>query len=366
MPDMDMNKYKLSVVVPVYNTGRYLERCLSSLTSQTLENIEIVVVNDGSTDNSPGIIKNFSRNHENIKAITTQNSGISTARKVGIENAASEYICFVDSDDFVAEDFCMQLYKAVSINDADCGECGYYSFSDLRMKTNYLFRDNLTLCREEFRDLIIKDNIIAGKQPSFMWNKIYRKEIIVSYVLDYGECALEDYLFNMQYYAGVTKYVYINRPLYYYRGTLNSITKTFNPRLFDILLHVQEYKEGYMEALGLNDGECRQAGYSWFMGYVERIVYRVYVYQNALSRKQKKELVVRMLTNPKVIGIAENTKLIPGCEEGQFILQVKNKRFDKIIFKQIIYKKQAQIIKAVRRLLPKKYKKLYTGSSGSI
>ncbi|OPX44194.1 putative glycosyltransferase EpsH [Ruminiclostridium hungatei] len=363
---MDMNKYNLSVIVPVYNTGRYLERCLSSLTSQTLENIEIVVVNDGSTDNSPGIIKSFSRNYENIKVITTQNSGISTARRIGIENAASEYICFVDSDDFVAEDFCMQLYNAVSINAADCGECGYYSFSDLRMKTNYLFQDNLTLGREEFRDLIIKGNIIAGRQPSFMWNKIYKKEIIVSYVLDYGECALEDYLFNMQYYAGVTKYVYINKPLYYYRGTLNSITKTFNPRLFDILLKVQEYKEGYMQALGLNDEECRQASYSWFMGYIGRIVYRVYVYKNAFSRKQKKELVVRMLTNPKVLMVAGNIKLVPGCEEEGFILQVKNKLFDKIIFKQIIYKNKAQIIKVIRKLLPKKYKSLYTNSSGSL
>lgn len=363
---INMNKFILSVVVPVYNTGRYLERCLSSLINQTLENIEIVVVNDGSTDDSLSIIEYFSRDYKNIKVITTRNAGISAARRLGIENATSEYICFVDSDDFVAEDFCMQLYKAVSKNAADCGECGYYSFSDLRMKANYLFRDNLTLCREEFRDLILKEIIIAGKQPSFMWNKIYKKQIIVSYVLDYGECALEDYLFNMQYYAGVTKYVYINKPLYYYRGTLNSITKTFNPRLFDILLHVQEYKEGYMEALGLNDEECRQAGYSWFMGYVERIVYRVYVYKNALSRKQKKELLVKMLTNPKVLGIAENIKLMPGCEEGQFILQVKNKLFDKIIFKQNIYKKKAQIIKAVRGLLPKRFKKLYTRSTGSI
>ncbi len=358
--DMNMKKYNLSVVVPVYNTDRYLERCLSSLINQTLEDIEIVVVNDGSTDNSLGIIQNFCRNYENIKDITTSNSGISTARRIGIENATSEYICFVDSDDFVAEDFCMELYTAVAINDADCGECGYYSFSDLRMKTNYIFGDNLTLCREEFNEIIIKNHIIAGSQPSFMWNKIYRKEIIASRVSDYGECALEDYLFNMQYYAGVTKYVYINKPLYYYRGTIDSITKTYNPRLFDILLKVQEYKEGYMQAMGLDDETCRQLSYHWFMGYVERIVYRVFVYKNDLNWKQKRDMVAKMLTNSRVLMIAENTESMPGLEEEPFILQVKNRQWDKIIFKQIFYKKKAQLTKAIRKVLPKKYKKLYT------
>ncbi len=356
---MNMKQYKLSVVVPVYNTDRYLERCLSSLINQTLEDIEIVVVNDGSTDNSLGIIRNFCDHCENIKEITISNSGISTARKIGIENATSEYICFVDSDDFVAEDFCMELYNAVARNDADCGECGYYSFSDLRMKTNYIFGDNLTLCREDFSEIIIKNHIIAGSQPSFMWNKIYRKEIIASCVSDYGECALEDYLFNMQYSAGVTKYVYINKPLYYYRGTIDSITKTFNPRLFDILLKVQEYKEGYMQAMGLDDEACKQISYRWFMGYVERIVYRVYVYKNDLNRKQKRDLVVKILTNSKVIMIAENTASMPELKEEPFILEVKNRQLDKIIFKQIIYKKKAQLIKTIRKVLPKKYKKLY-------
>lgn len=356
---MNMKQYKLSVVVPVYNTDRYLERCLSSLINQTLEDIEIVVVNDGSTDNSLGIIRNFCGHCESIKEITISNSGISTARRIGIENATSEYICFVDSDDFVAEDFCMELYNAVAINDADCGECGYYSFSDLRMKTNYIFGDNLTLCREDFNEIIIKNHIIAGSQPSFMWNKIYRKEIIASRVSDYGECALEDYLFNMQYSAGVTKYVYINKPLYYYRGTIDSITKTFNPRLFDILLKVQEYKEGYMQAIGLDDEECKQLSYRWFMGYVERIVYRVYVYKNDLNRKQKRDLVVNILTNSKVIMIAENTASMLNLKEEPFILEVKSRQLDKIIFKQIIYKKKAQLTKAIRKVLPKKYKKLY-------
>ena len=96
-----MYKDLISVIVPVYNVEKYLEKCLNSLVNQTYQNIEIIVVDDGSTDNSGRIADDFALKYDIIKVIHTKNGGLSAARNVGIENAGGEYIAFVDSDDWV-------------------------------------------------------------------------------------------------------------------------------------------------------------------------------------------------------------------------------------------------------------------------
>ena len=100
---------KISIIVPVYNSEKYLSTCVDSLVSQTLKEIEIIFVNDGSTDNSSEIIRLYCDKHTNIKIIEINNSGSSLARKTGVQNAIGEYVCFVDSDDYVEPEFCEAL-----------------------------------------------------------------------------------------------------------------------------------------------------------------------------------------------------------------------------------------------------------------
>lgn len=99
---------KVSLIVPVYNTSKYLEKCINSLINQTLKDIEIIIINDGSTDNSEKIIKKF--NDKRIKYIAKQNEGIGKTRNLGIEKATGEYLAFVDSDDYLSIDFCKKMY----------------------------------------------------------------------------------------------------------------------------------------------------------------------------------------------------------------------------------------------------------------
>mgnify|MGYP003401399665 FL=1 len=110
--------YKVSVIVPVYNVEQYLSDCLESICRQTLKGIEIIVVNDGSTDNSLSIIKSFQQKYSNIKLINKKNGGLSSARNAGIDMAVGEYLFFVDSDDFIDLDTLEKMY--VKANETHC------------------------------------------------------------------------------------------------------------------------------------------------------------------------------------------------------------------------------------------------------
>ena len=110
---------KVSIIVPVYNVENYIERCLKSLVNQTLKDIEILIINDGTPDNSIEICEKYAKNDNRIKIFNKENEGLGLTRNYGIERATGEYIAFVDSDDYVTLDMCENLYNAAIENNAD-------------------------------------------------------------------------------------------------------------------------------------------------------------------------------------------------------------------------------------------------------
>ena len=117
---------KVSIIVPVYNVEKYLKRCIDSLINQTLKDIEIIVVDDGSTDNSGQIIKKYQEKNSNIKYYKKENGGLSDARNYGMKYAQSEYIAFLDSDDFVDKTMYEKMYNKAIEDNADYVECDFY------------------------------------------------------------------------------------------------------------------------------------------------------------------------------------------------------------------------------------------------
>ena len=163
----------ISVIVPAYNVEKYIRECLVSLVEQTFRDIEIVVVNDGSTDKTAQIIDEFARKDNRIKVITQENQGLSSARNRGIEQARGEYISFVDSDDWVDKDFLEKLYNTILKYNADIS-CA----SAIRKRKNsekYRF-----LYKEEKEYTTLKDKIKICKVPNccYVWNKLYQKSLI--------------------------------------------------------------------------------------------------------------------------------------------------------------------------------------------
>lgn len=159
------NNISVSIIVPVYNVEQYLERCLDSLTNQTLQNIEIICINDGSTDNSLNILKQYIEKDKRIKIINQENRGVSVARNNGIEASQGEYIGFVDSDDYVDLDFFENLYNKAKKEDADIVETKYYKFKKLKNNSQKLVKRSgvymyYNFCLNIYRTQFIKDNNI--------------------------------------------------------------------------------------------------------------------------------------------------------------------------------------------------------------
>lgn len=213
---------KVSVIIPVYNVEQYLERCLDSIINQTLKDIEIVIINDGSTDNSLNICTKYAKRDNRIKIITQKNGGLAAARNTGLEYAMGEYIGFVDSDDWIDLDFYEKLYNTAKKYNCDIAYADFIRKGKNKHKRRMNFETEIV--STEIHDKIKNcKNLTLG----CVWNKIYRKELLANNHLDfpYGH-VYEDGLFSMKslYYAN--SIVSVPSTYYYYFVNSTSIVKS--------------------------------------------------------------------------------------------------------------------------------------------
>ena len=154
-----MNKVKLSIVAAVYNLEKYLPRCLDALVNQTLQEIEILCVDDGSTDSAPQIIDEYAKKYpEKVKAFHKLNGGEFTTRNYGLERATGEYVTFVDTDDWVEPDWAEKLYNAAKENDADLAVCG---FERIDLDTGKVVSKNMTNFGYTVKEINNKDDFMT-------------------------------------------------------------------------------------------------------------------------------------------------------------------------------------------------------------
>lgn len=227
----EINMKKISVIVPVYNVEKYIERCLNSLVKQTINGIEIIVVNDGSPDNSQEIIDKFVEKYpDKIVSLVVPNGGVSKARNIGLDKATGEYIGFVDSDDFVDITMYEQLYKKAKEDEADIVVSGY---SKLYGRTTLDFNiGNMEVFGKSFVES--PDMIIKG--VPYIWNKIFKRSMIEEHHVRFEPFMIfEDLLFTYKNYLYAGKISKVDRALYYYRTLREgSVTNTFNKKFFDV------------------------------------------------------------------------------------------------------------------------------------
>ena len=170
----------ISVIIPVYNVESYLKRCVDSVRQQTYIDLEIILVDDGSTDDSGKLCDNLAAEDNRIRVIHKENGGASSARNTGIDNAKGEYIGFVDSDDIVSEDLYMHLFELLRQNDADLSICGYVERNAIDDKTKSCF-DGPDIDSKNIRCLLSNDvyKIVSEYTTKHLvpWNKLYKKEL---------------------------------------------------------------------------------------------------------------------------------------------------------------------------------------------
>lgn len=217
---------KISAIVPVYNVEEYLSRCLDSLIEQTLQDIEIICVNDGSTDNCAQILEEYSNKDERIKVVTQKNMGISIARNEGVKISTGEYISFIDSDDWVDKDFYEKLYNAALETNADVAAAGIY-----RISKKYKYKILKFKKSTYTQDFTEKLQLCDIPDSCFVWNKLYKKEALLNSDLKFVPGVVyEDILYTPQVLFYTKGLVTVPDTYYYYFRHKNTIVTQNNSK----------------------------------------------------------------------------------------------------------------------------------------
>lgn len=210
---------KISVVVPIYNSESSLERCIESILGQTYNNIELILVNDGSTDQSKRICKKYAENDSRIVFIEKENGGVSQSRNEGIKNATGEYLTFVDSDDWIESQMYEEMINELEKNAADFVLCG--SIWEYSKRSEEKSNTDRIICRD--RDYFI-DRIYVKEDISFnLWNTIVRRNIVKDLLLKEHIWISEDNVYTLEMLLRVNKGIIMERSYYHYIQNDNSL-----------------------------------------------------------------------------------------------------------------------------------------------
>lgn len=243
---------KVSIIVPIYNVEFYLRKCLDSIINQSYSNLEIILIDDGSTDRSGEICDEYSKLDNRIIVIHNNNKGVSYSRNYGIRLSTGKYILFIDSDDTVDKNYVYYLLMENKDDKYDIVYCGIRDIFEYKKKCI-------------IKDRLIKENRLSGelkKDYYFLIEllrvsvvKLYNADIIKKYEILFSEniSSGEDQIFNFKYYKHVKKYKLINLPLYnYYHRENKSLSKIRNIRAFEMIIKKLEEEKKFLYDLNVN------------------------------------------------------------------------------------------------------------------
>ncbi|MDO1605764.1 glycosyltransferase [Lactobacillus sp. YT155] len=225
---MNKEDYIFTVVMPIYNAEEYLKKSLDSFVDQSFKDFQLIMIDDQSSDDSVAICEQYTKEYENFKLIQhKENQGVSAARNTGIHEANSQYITFVDSDDWVDPEYLAFFVEAFEENDIDLACCGFMVETDKNSKQKGIFKNTgAVVDRNELLKRIISAN---GSVMGYAWNKAYKLELIKKNDLSFATDVnlMEDAIFNVQYVSTTDNFYYSTKPLYHYYQRKNSTSHNY-------------------------------------------------------------------------------------------------------------------------------------------
>lgn len=233
-------KIMISIIIPVYNTEKYLRRCLYSIIAQTYKDWECILVDDGSEDNSPSICDEYVQKDNRFKVIHKENAGVSAARNDGLDQAKGEWISFVDSDDYLASEFLDKLYQ---YRDYDY-LVGSYQIFPRRVK---MIVGNEVYTSKEFKKFLRPANLYNG----YPWGKLFKRSIIEQYHVRFilGLKVYEDYLFNLDYMEHISSVAITPKANYFYYDPVDKIIPVKFPMEKEEILFLYDKVKSHMKSL---------------------------------------------------------------------------------------------------------------------
>lgn len=250
----------VSIIVPVYNSEKYLDKCITSILAQTYKNVELILINDGSSDNSGHLCDVYAKMDHRVKVMHVKNSGVSSARNSGIEIATGKFIEFVDSDDYIEQNMVETLVNEMNVN-VDIVICGYKRL--YKDSNGIIATENSKLYHEIAitKKKLLKGfgNLFVDFYINYLWNKLYARNIIKKYNIKFDTSINwgEDLMFNLEYLGYCNNITIIDKPLYNYINYNNdSLTSKFNSELFNnqqtMYKAVREFLDSNNEYSGKN------------------------------------------------------------------------------------------------------------------
>lgn len=216
----------ISVIIPVFNTEKYLSRCIESVLAQDEKRLEIILVNDGSTDKSPQICDEYANNYDNIMVLHINNSGPATAKNKGLEIATGEYVSFIDSDDAIEQCMYSKMIESAHKNDADAVCCSYRQVDEQGNKSELLTtgKEYVLTQEEAVAHMLLKDKIFSQN-----WTKIFKTNILKDNKVKFidGLKTDEDILFNFDAFAHCAVVTIVDEPLYIYTHREKSLARFY-------------------------------------------------------------------------------------------------------------------------------------------
>ncbi|MBQ3544327.1 MAG: glycosyltransferase [Lachnospiraceae bacterium] len=226
--------YKISVIVPIYNTEMYLNRCIDSIINQTYDNLEIILVNDGSNDSSGHIIDEYAKKDSRVIPIHKKNGGVSSARNVGMKVATGEYIGFVDSDDWIEADMYEKMANEIKYESLDMVICGFFKDNGMNVsevRNNKSISSKVFGGEEMLKYVFYREDYRAF--AAYSWNKIVKKKLLgLSKYCEFNENISigEDVLWLVNISQHIKKVKYINNTLYHYVQNEDSVMHSADAR----------------------------------------------------------------------------------------------------------------------------------------
>lgn len=261
----------ISVIIPVYNAEKYIKKCVESVMKQTYYDIEIILVNDGSTDGSENICKEMLQKDKRIRIFHQENLGVSVARNRGIEESQGEYLIFADSDDYLKENMIEVLYRNIQMQNADYVICDY-----ITVRENQFIESEKIVPYKNYNGAEIKEviaNMIGGgKLFSSVWRGLYKTDVIKDNCIQFKEMKFaEDMIFNLEYLFNCNRVSVIKDKLYYYVENSTSAlnrTKTNIREMQKIPIELHKLLGQYDKVKEYNKEYCQE-----IILMIERIFY---------------------------------------------------------------------------------------------
>lgn len=308
-----MSNISISVLMPVYNSEKFLLETVQAVINQSYTDWELILVDDGSTDNSKEICTKLMNDDKRIKYILQENLGVSHTRNVALENAQGKYIVFVDSDDLIHEDYLKILINSIEKNNSDISVC---NFIERKISNTGNIED---INREFYPKEVMEMSEMKGYIMDFgnsgllnpLWNKIYKRQIIENNNITFDEKVEtgEDFIFNLQYFRKTKKISFIKEKLYYYiRRNNNSITYKYIENMYEKGWEIHSLLESFLEDMNFYNKENSYVLYGNHLTGAFSAFLNLYHDNCKLSSKKKREYIRRIIDRPYVKKCAVNRK----------------------------------------------------------